>query len=239
MNQEVEALIRDLDDQRALLMSVATGGPQIRDKEHEYAARRYRIQQKLSGLGIADPIPFADLWAWYGKWSSGDLPRYQDRRTFITNLFSPLRETLQNYGNTSRHVVPEPTGWTRVDRGLDKVREALDRAKNEEDFQGVGLLCRETLISAAQEVYVPFLHRLASEPLPSSTDFFGMFELYITHELSGAANEVLRNYAKSTNKLANQLVHHRTATLREAMLAAEATRATVNFIAIIAGKRSP
>ena len=45
---------------------------------------------------------------------------------------------------------PEPTGWTRVDRNVTEVRKRLETATMEEQFQAVGLLCRETLISLAQ-----------------------------------------------------------------------------------------
>jgi hypothetical protein len=47
-------------------------------------------------------------------------------------------------------VFEEPTGWQKVDRQLQEVRMRLDSAETEEQFQAVGLLCREVLISVAQ-----------------------------------------------------------------------------------------
>jgi hypothetical protein len=52
----------------------------------------------------------------------------------------------------------EPTGWTRVDRNVAEVRKRLETATTEEQFQAVGLLCRETLVSLAQAVYDAQLH---------------------------------------------------------------------------------
>ena len=52
----------------------------------------------------------------------------------------------------------EPTGWIRVDRNVTEVRKRLETATTEEQFQAVGLLCRETLISLAQSVYDAQLH---------------------------------------------------------------------------------
>ena len=237
MNAELKTLLREIEDQKALMVSVATGGPQIKAKNAEYTARRLIITQALADLGIEDPNTFSDLWGWYAKWSSGELPTWASRRKYIADLYTPLTEAVMAHGKGKKMSVAEPTGWSRVDRCLDKIREALERAKNEEDFQAVGLYCRETLISAASEVFVPLLHCGKEDAIPSSTDSIGMLELFIACELQGSSNEVLRNYAKSTAKLANQLVHRRTATVRDAMLSSEATRATVNLIAIIAGKR--
>lgn len=49
-----------------------------------------------------------------------------------------------------REVAAEPTGWEKVDRQRQEARLRLDTARNEEQFQVVGLLCREVLISTAQ-----------------------------------------------------------------------------------------
>jgi hypothetical protein len=50
-------------------------------------------------------------------------------------------------------IFEEPTGWPLVDRQIGEVRLQLREAENEEQFQAVGLLCREALISVAQAVY--------------------------------------------------------------------------------------
>ena len=47
-------------------------------------------------MNLADPIPFADLWQWYGKWSDGTLPTYQSRRQYITGLIQPTIDALSS-----------------------------------------------------------------------------------------------------------------------------------------------
>jgi hypothetical protein len=120
---------------------------------------------------------------------------------------------------------------------VDAIRRHLETAKNEEEFQTVGLLCRETLISLAQAVYNPAKHVPADSIAPSSTDAFRMLDAYFAVELGGSSNEATRGHAKASLRLANELQHRRTATFRDAALCVEATRSAVNIVAIISGRR--
>jgi len=235
-----EELIQDIEAQRSLMIAVATGGPRIQSVNTEYRERQDRIRNALEECSLHDPNPYHDLWAWYGKWSSGDLPTYQSRRQYISELYAPLLERLRR-GPASRgaDVFEEPTGWVKVDRGIDEVRKQLEQASTEEQFQVVGLLCRETLISLAQIVYDPTRHSAPDGVSPSETDAKRMLEAYLAKELGGRTNEVARRHAKAALDLANELQHKRTANFREAALCAEATTAVMNLIAIISGRRDP
>jgi hypothetical protein len=129
-----------------------------------------------------------------------------------------------------------PTGWARVDRGVDAIRSRLETAKNEEEFQTVGLLCRETLISLAQAVYEPSKHKPADGIEPSETDAKRMLEGYFSAELRGNNNETVRKHARASLDLANELQHRRTADFTQAALCAEASRTVVNIVAIVSGR---
>jgi hypothetical protein len=131
----------------------------------------------------------------------------------------------------------EPTGWEKVDRALGKALAQLGTATSEEDYQGIGLVCREGLISLAQEVYDPRRHRLEGDPNPSGTDAKRMLEGFIAAELAGGSNEAFRAHVRSALKLANDLQHRRTADHMAASLCIEATTSVVNSIAIVAGTR--
>ncbi|MBE9190918.1 hypothetical protein IQ230_11250 [Gloeocapsopsis crepidinum LEGE 06123] len=133
----------------------------------------------------------------------------------------------------------EPTGWARVDRNIDKIVQVLADAKNEEDYQAVGLLCREAIISLAQAVYDPDLHPCLDGVNPSETDAKRMLENYIATQLLGSSNESLRKYVKDAYQLTVTLQHKRNANFRETALCVEATRSLVNAIAIISGQRDP
>lgn len=237
---ELKELIQKIEAQKGLMIAVATGGPKIKDVNAQYQQRRFEILTTLKDVGIDDPNPYPDLWSWYGKWSDGSLPSWQSRRNYIGTLYQPLLDSLAVRSKTTSVVQPqEPTGWARVDRNIDKINNALAYAENEEDFQTVGLLCREAIISLAQAVYDATKHSSVDGITPSSTDAKRMLENYIAAELTGNSNETHRKFAKTTVQLAVDLQHKRTASFREAALCAEATRSIINTIAIISGQRDP
>lgn len=140
-------------------------------------------------------------------------------------------------GGLRTEIFEEPTGWQRVDRQLQEVRLRLDAAKTEEQFQAVGLLCRECLISVAQEMYDAESHARDDPTKPSDTDAKRMLEAIIDKQLKGSANEEARAHAKAAVRLALALQHKRTADFKTAALCAEATSSVINIIAILAGRR--
>lgn len=136
-------------------------------------------------------------------------------------------------------VFDEPTGWPKVDRQMGEVRQRLREASNEEQFQAVGLLCREALISLAQAVYVAERHPTLDGVPASDTDAKRMLEAFIAVEFAGGANEEARSYAKASLRLALALQHDRTADFKTAALCAEATASVVNLVGVISGARTP
>jgi hypothetical protein len=134
-------------------------------------------------------------------------------------------------------VFTEPTGWEKVDRQIAEMRTRLDAAETEEQFQAVGLLSREAMISAAQAVFVPERHPILDGLLASDTDAKRMLEAIFATGLGGSANEEARTHARAAVKLALALQHKRTADFRTAALCAEGTTSVINMLAIIAGRR--
>ncbi len=235
---DIQSLIQEIGLQKSLMIAVSTGGPRIQDVNHEYMQRRLHIKELLASMGFDDPNPYSDLWAWYGRWSNGELPRYQHRRVFIRELYQPLFDKLLMKERDAAPITPpEPTGWEAVDRQMDKILDGLETAQHEEDFQMVGLLCREAMISLAQEIFDPLRHKTLDGTCPSKTDAYRMIEAYIATELEGNTFETMRSFAKASLKLANELQHKRTADYRDAVLSAEASRAIVAIIAVLSGKR--
>jgi len=235
-----EELITEIEAQRALMVAVATGGPRIQEVDAEYRRRRIKIQQGLTERGLQDPNPHTDLWRWYGTWSSGAYPSYSSRRVYMSELYEPLIDRIrQGHAKIGSEIFEEPTRWVRVDHGMDKIRERLETASMEEEFQTVGLLCREALISLGQAVYCRERHGSLDGTILSDNDAKRMLEAYITVELSGGPYEESRKHARAALDLANALQHRRTANFRHAALCAEATAAVVNTIAIVSGRRDP
>jgi hypothetical protein len=233
-----EEIIKEIEEERALMVAVATGGPRIPEVNQQYIERRDRISRELRRRGIEDPNPHGDLWAWYGRWSAGDMPNWAARRAHLAAMYQGLIDRIRaGPSAVGVHVFEEPTGWPRVDRAIYEVRRRLEQAETEEQFQAVGLLCREVLISVAQVVYDAQRHVAPDGVVASETDAKRMLEAFIAHELAGVGNEGVRRHAKAALALANELQHDRTATYRDAALCAEATTSVVNLVAIISGRR--
>lgn len=147
-------------------------------------------------------------------------------------VFVPAR------GGKRAAAFEEPTGWVKVDRQLQEARLRLQSSSTEEQFQAVGLLCREVLISVALEVFDSDRHPSMDGKVVSPTDAGRMLEAFIANELGGGANEEARAHGKAALKLALALQHKRSATVRMAALCYEATASVTNVIAILDGRRS-
>ncbi|EQB04500.1 hypothetical protein L288_13770 [Sphingobium quisquiliarum P25] len=225
------ALLSELLIHRAMMIDVATGGARIQDVDDYYRAREVRIRQAIPE-GVTYDNPHVDLWAWYRHWSA-ELPQYKDRRFYVRQLFGAAIDAI-----AKRSSLPseprEATGWERVDRALSKARAQHETASAEEDWQAIGLLCREVIISLAQAVYDPTLHESLDGVRPSETDANRMLEAYIAHVFPGASNKEVRAHHRASLALALNLQHRRTATRQLAALCVEATASTTAVVSIIA-----
>jgi hypothetical protein len=220
---------------RDTMIAAATHAAKIPEVNDEFRNRYANVAAALGRRQIVNPLPYGDLWDWWGKCKAGDLPSYQSRRAYVNELFSPLEDRLR----TGQINAFEATGWPRVDRAVDEIRERLSIARTEEQFQAVGLLCREALISLGQAVHDGARHAPLDGVEPSKTDAGRMLASYIAVEMGGDASEDARKHAKSALGLALALQHKRTANFRMAAACAEATSSTINIIAIMSGRRDP
>ena len=133
-----EKLIKLLEAQKSIMVSVSTDGDRIQNVNDEYQSRSREISKGLKERGLENPNPHNDLWGWYGKWSDGSLSTYQSRRNFLGEMFDGLLETIKGMRSASVNpVFEEPTGWHRVDRSMGEIRLQLARASTEEQFQGI------------------------------------------------------------------------------------------------------
>jgi hypothetical protein len=102
-------------------------------------------------------------------------------------------------------------------------------------FQGVGLLCREALITLGQVVWVAEQHPPVDGVVPSDTEAKRRLEAYIAVELGTNANEQARN-AKAALDLAVGLEHKRSATCGATR---QCAASVVRLLAIVEGRRDP
>ena len=54
--------------QKEALISVATGGPLIKDVNPDYKQEYIKVKHLLSKLGLEYPNEFSDLWLWRDFW---------------------------------------------------------------------------------------------------------------------------------------------------------------------------
>lgn len=122
------------------------------------------------------------------------------------------------------------TPLDEVLRRLDQADDALDRAVEAVDFQTVGMLLRETMISlmtAARRRAE--LAEISDRPQDSNVIAWG--DLLFNHYCPGSSNDKLRGYLKATTdkawQLVNWLTHHRNANKTAALIAKHAVQAIV------------
>lgn len=102
-------------------------------------------------------------------------------------------------------------------RKLNSVADLIDDAVEIEDFQAIGVQCREILIELANEIYEPFMAN--NEEQPKGADYKKKAELFIRYFLSGADNSDYRSIYKKMTEAAwdfvNKITHSKNATFYE------------------------
>lgn len=112
---------------------------------------------------------------------------------------------------------------------LDRLRSA----ETPEQYQAIGQLGRDALVSLAQSVFRPEVHWRVSEPVPSATDSKRQLDAYLATSLAGGSNEETRSYVRSSVQLADALTHKRTATHTDAKVVAIATESLIRLVAAL------
>ncbi len=110
-------------------------------------------------------------------------------------------------------------------RRLQQAREALQSSAEAEDFQAVGMRCREALLTLVRECGK--MGRVSEETSPKQADFLGWVELIANESLRGARVERLRGYVKSAGRgtweLVQWLTHARSASDFDGEIGLDAT----------------
>lgn len=115
----------------------------------------------------------------------------------------------------SHHIKEQdPTTYDEIFRRMEQAQDRHDRSVEAEDFQSVGMLLRECLLSLLAVLRKHVELKPASEKLKDS-DFVGQSTQYADVLLPGSTNQELRQHckhlAKETWQLVNWLTHARNA----------------------------
>jgi predicted Zn-ribbon and HTH transcriptional regulator len=127
-----------------------------------------------------------------------------------------------------------------TNRKMVQASEAFDQADEAEEFQSVGMRCRECLLALVREL-ISGSDIAEGEDLPKAADFPGWNERIANAVAQGGSAEYIRGYLKSTGerawRLVNWLTHAANATRNDAELALSATSHVINNYALSVLKR--
>ena len=231
------ALKQKIETLRDIMISVATG-TRIQDKENDYKPLQAEVVNDCRKLSLPYNNSYASLWDWYQKYKA-DLHTYKERRIYINQLFaSTISYFEEEQQPQDMEIFVDLDDWEKVKRAVETIKNDSRIARYEEDFQKVGVLCRDVIISLAQAVYNPSIYGETDDKgiQIGTNDAVRMLGNYINVSLKGSHNKEFRTYAKATNDLTNHLTHLRSATKKEMLLTMTATIALINFIGIIENK---
>jgi uncharacterized protein (UPF0305 family) len=231
-----QKLLEKINYLKDTMISVSTGGHRIQNVEQQYQQVYNEVNLQLQNIGFENPNIYDSLWSWYNKWKN-DFQHYQERRDYINEMYKKLIDSISNMENKKVvDVKVNLSGWDKIRRSIIEIEKNEKLAQNEEQFQVIGMQCRELIITLAQTVYDSEKHPSIDGTEISKTDAKRMLDSYIMVVLAGNENQELRAYVKATNNLANALTHKRTATKKEMMLCTSATLTLVNSIGILEDK---
>lgn len=187
-----------------------------------------------------------------------DVTTDKDRWWVITNLtnlysqkcFPSLDYTLSFHiglmarlRSRSGRIDPEdPSPFDEVIRRADQAQERHDAAVEVEDYQAVGMLLRESLISLVAALRRRVLLGEGVEK-PQEANFVGWSDVLMNELCPGGSRKELRQHLKNTAKetwqLANWLTHTRSATRTASSIAIHSCQTVVgHYIQILEGGRA-
>lgn len=225
--QELIDLVRA---QAALLTSVATGGPQIKEVDPQYQERRKRIRLGLKRLGIDDPFPWRSPWDWYAYYSA-ELVGYASRRAYISGAAGPVIDELEEQASSTSvtDFGGDTETWPTIETRIREMIAELDGATSVDDLQDVGRRCREITTAAANLVFDEAMVPSGAD-VPGANDAVARVGLYLDTQVTGSENARLRGLIRKQLDLAQQVTHDAEVTRLQAFAAAQATVSVVRII---------
>jgi hypothetical protein len=231
---DVEAAERLLDQVAALMVSVSTGGPEIKSVDSDYKRDYRALGAVLKRLGITNPNPFGDLWRWYGKWSDGGLPSYASRRIFVSEMYAPARDALEGHASAAYEIAGAtddgPTGWADVDAKMGKLRRRMREADDVDDFKALGLLCVSVIEALGRAAFDPGRHLPAAHDDPHPNAARERLGLFLTAVTPGKRFEEVRTLIRASWRQAEAVKHRNEPNRTDAGIAADATALLVAMV---------
>ena len=219
-----EDLLRLVDLQASLLISVATGGPRIEHANGDYQRRRGVLNAGLMRLGVESPFPWRDLWGWHGTWKDVSAT-YAGRRKYINDLAEPVRKRLEQVaaGLAATDTGPSVIGWPELEKRLGGLHAELLAASSIDDLQDVGRRAREIHIDLASLVYRDEMLPASEFEQPKAADAKNRLFHAAVCLMPGSTHEHWRSLIRSAWDLANKITHSDGINRVDAFAAVQAT----------------
>ncbi len=219
----IRELIAALERQRAILIDVATGTA-IQTLNDEYSANRRTLAPALARLGLDDPFPWRDLWAWYGYYRD-EYPTYQSRRDVIHTRADPVLAQLERRltdGVSDWGAGQDTPGWSALEVRVEGLKAELEAATTQDDLQDVGRRAREIVIDVANLIFSDWMTP-EGEDVPGGTDAKRRIDFALAEMLPGESRSALRSLIRSAYTLNQAVTHSGSITRVDAFAAAQAT----------------
>ena len=138
----------------------------------------------------------------------------------------------------TKNIIVEINKWEDIKSMINELEKYCTNAETTMDFQNIGNTCRHILILIAQSVYDSKIHNNKTKEGKEigKTDAVEMLNSYFSYCLKGKHNKILKEYAQTTNDLANKLTHDTSASRKEMLIAVSATMNLVYIVGTIGGK---
>jgi hypothetical protein len=219
-----------------------------RDLDAETAIRNYvEGESQLDGDKVTHAERITTEYALGQKYEAWDVRTTKGRWWVITSptnlysqeLFPSLDYTISFHIGVTARVMSRAT--PRVERMEEtllaaawrkwqQAAEALDEAEEPEDFQSVGMRCRESLIAMVKTLAKPEMVA-PGDAAPKRADVSAWSERIADHIAHGSSAKYVRGYMKASAKsgwdLVSWLTHASGATRVDAIMALEATQHTL------------
>jgi hypothetical protein len=227
-----------VDSVSGLMTSVATGGPEIKRVDATYKREHRALQAVLKRLDIAYPNKHEDLWAWYGRWSQGDMPKWSDRRVYIAELFAPVRQALAQQQRATHELAQgvggdEAESWPQIDSQLVRLQRLFREAEDADAYNAVGLQCVKVLTSLGHVVFDADRDLPDGKEEPGRDDAKARIAYFVRRVAPGEQGEEIRKLVNAAYAQANAAKHRHTATRIDAGVAANATALLVSTLRLL------
>jgi hypothetical protein len=214
-----------------------------RDQQAEAGIRKY-VESQTSDEKVEHAERVATEFVLGRRLDAWDVYTDKNRWWVITSptnlysqqLFPSLDYTISFHVGVTARVMSEPdSGVPPMEQALmasawrrwEQAAEALDEAEEAEDFQSVGMRCRECLIAMVKEVAMPEMVPSRETP-PQRSNVIAWCELIANHIARGESAQHVRGYLKAISRsgwqMVNWLTHTSGATHADAVFALESTQ---------------